>query len=39
MIGDDSIKIVARKGEYYLLDKSFGHLVDRTVFQCPNEMG
>ncbi len=39
MIGDDSISLVARKGEYYLLDKSFGYLADHTVFQCPNEMG
>lgn len=39
MIGDDSISLVARKGEYYLLDKSFGYLADHTIFQCPNEMG
>lgn len=39
MIGDNSIKLVARKGEYYLLDKSFGFLADHTIFQCPNEMG
>lgn len=39
MIGDNSIKLVSRKGEYYLLDKSFGYLADHTVFQCPNEMG
>lgn len=39
MIGDDSISLVARKGEYYLLDKSFGYMADHTIFQCPNEMG
>lgn len=39
MIGDDSVKLVARKGEYYLLDKSFGNLASHTIFQCPNEMG
>ncbi|MDO4153486.1 MAG: NAD(P)/FAD-dependent oxidoreductase [Clostridia bacterium] len=39
MIGDDSISLVARKGEYYLLDKSFGYMADHTIFQCPNKMG
>lgn len=39
MIGDDSIKLIDRKGEYYLLDKSFGYIADHTIFQCPNEMG
>lgn len=39
MIGDDSIELVPRKGEYYLLDKSFGYLADHTIFQCPNKMG
>ncbi len=39
MIGDDSISLVPRKGEYYLLDKSFGYMADHTIFQCPNEMG
>ena len=39
MIGDDSIKIIARHGDYYLLDKSQGTLVSRTIFQCPSKMG
>lgn len=39
MLGDDSISLVARKGEYYLLDKSYGYLADHTIFQCPNAMG
>lgn len=39
MIGDDSIELIARKGEYYLLDKSFGYLANHTIFQCPNKMG
>ena len=39
MIGDDSISLVARKGEYYLLDKSFVFMADHTIFQCPNKMG
>lgn len=39
MVGDTSITLVARKGEYYLLDKSVGDTVKHTVFQCPNKMG
>lgn len=39
MIGDDSIDLVPRKGEYYLLDKAFGYLANHTIFQCPNKMG
>ncbi len=39
LIGDDSIEIVVRHGDYYLLDKSQGTLVSRTIFQCPSKMG
>ena len=39
LIGDDSIEIVVRHGDYYLLDKSQGNLVSRTIFQCPTKMG
>lgn len=39
LIGDDSIEIVVRHGDYYLLDKSQGTLVSRTIFQCPTKMG
>ncbi|MBO5944462.1 MAG: NAD(P)/FAD-dependent oxidoreductase, partial [Clostridia bacterium] len=39
MVGDDSIELVPRKGEYYVLDKSVGNLAIHTIFQCPNEMG
>ena len=27
------------KGEYYLMDKSQGNLVNHVIFQCPNEKG
>ena len=37
--GDNTINIIARKGEYYLLDKSVGNLVSKTIFQCPSDMG
>ena len=39
LIGDNSIEIVVRHGDYYLLDKSQGSLVSRTIFQCPTKMG
>ena len=39
LVGDESIEIVVRHGDYYLLDKSQGTLVSRTIFQCPTKMG
>ncbi len=39
LIGDDSIKIIVRHGDYYLLDKSQGALASNTIFQCPSKMG
>lgn len=39
MSGDDTISITARKGEYFLLDKSVGNTVSHTIFQCPSKMG
>jgi glycerol-3-phosphate dehydrogenase len=32
-------KTVPSRGQYYLLDKSAGGIVSRTIFQCPNEFG
>lgn len=39
MIGDDSIKIIPRRGEYILLDKECMGLVSHTVFNVPGKMG
>ena len=39
MAGDDSFKIIPRRGEYFLLDRSVGGIVTRTIFQCPTKMG
>ena len=39
LIGDNSIEIVVRHGDYYLLDKSQGTLAKHTIFQCPTKMG
>ena len=32
-------KIIPSRGQYYLLDKSAGGTVARTIFQCPNKFG
>lgn len=39
MIGDTSIKLIPRKGEYYLLDKTEKKMVNHVLFQCPSAMG
>ncbi|MDR1629620.1 MAG: NAD(P)/FAD-dependent oxidoreductase [Oscillospiraceae bacterium] len=39
MIGDESVRIQPRLGEYYLLDRAVGLTVTHTVFQCPGKMG
>lgn len=39
MIGDESIEIIVRHGDYYLLDKTAGSIVSHTIFQCPSDMG
>ncbi len=35
----DKVRIVPRRGEYMLLDRKAGKLVDRTIFQCPGALG
>ena len=39
MIGDNSFKVGARKGEYILLDKVSGNFATRTLFMCPTKKG
>ena len=39
MINEKKFTITPNKGEYYLLDKSQGILVNHVIFQCPNEKG
>lgn len=36
---DDKIHVTARKGEYYLLDKSAGGHAKHTIFHLPDEFG
>ena len=39
MIGDDCVKLIMRRGEYFILDKAVGNMVSHTIFQCPTKMG
>lgn len=39
LAGDDSLIIKPRKGEYLLLDKSAGRMVNKVIFQCPTSAG
>lgn len=38
-IGKKRFSVKPRKGEYYILDKRQGNLVDRTIFMCPSKLG
>ena len=39
LIGDNSMTIIPRKGEYMLMDRAVGDKVKHTIFQCPTKMG
>lgn len=39
MIAKPSYKILPRKGEYYVMDKTQGERVYHTIFQCPSALG
>ena len=39
MCNEKTFEITPNKGEYYLMDKSQGTLVNHVIFQCPNEKG
>ncbi len=39
LVGDDSIEIIPRAGEYLLLDKAEGERVSHTIFQVPTKEG
>lgn len=39
MIGDNSVELIIRRGEYFILDKAVGNTVSHTIFQCPTKMG
>lgn len=39
MVSSPKFKIIPRRGQYFLLDKSAGDLVNTIVFQCPTREG
>lgn len=39
MVSDNKMKIIPRRGDYCLLDKSAGKHVSRTIFALPNKYG
>lgn len=39
MVSDNKLEIIARRGQYMLLDKDAGSYVSRTIFQLPSKMG
>ena len=39
MVGGHTFTTTPNRGEYYLLDKAQGELVNKVVFQCPNKDG
>jgi glycerol-3-phosphate dehydrogenase len=39
MVAAPSYEITPRKGQYFVLDKSAGDLVNHVIFQCPTEVG
>lgn len=39
MVSSKKIKITPRAGEYFLLDKVQGNLVNKVIFQCPTKVG
>ncbi len=39
MVCNKKLRIIARKGDYVLMDKTCGYLADHTLFQLPTKMG
>ena len=39
MVAPPTFSITARKGQYFVLDKSAGQLVNHVIFQCPTQAG
>jgi glycerol-3-phosphate dehydrogenase len=39
LICKESFKIIPRSGEYFIMDKSQGNVVNHTIFQCPSKLG
>lgn len=39
MVGDTSFRVTPRRGEYVLLDKEIGSIIEKTIFRTPSKMG
>ena len=39
MVAPPAFEITPRRGQYYILDKSAGSIVNTVVFQCPSKLG
>ena len=39
LLASPSFKIIPRRGQYFIMDKTIGGLVSRVIFQCPTDMG
>ncbi len=39
MAAEPSYRIKPRRGQYFVMDKSQGRLVERVIFQCPTKLG
>lgn len=39
MVCDDTMTIIPRRGDYFLLDRTTGGFVERTIFQLPGKYG
>lgn len=39
MISSESLKIIPRRGEYCVFDKSVGNMISKTIFQLPSKLG
>ncbi|MGG5369116.1 NAD(P)/FAD-dependent oxidoreductase [Enterococcus sp. AZ196] len=39
LIAEPNFKITPKRGEYFLLDKSEGSVVNHVIFQCPSKIG
>ena len=39
MVSEDKLKIVPRRGEYYIVDKNYADMFHAAIFQLPTKMG
>ena len=39
MVAEETFKIIPRRGQYFVLDKTQGELVNHVIFQCPTKLG